>query len=952
MLKKIFAFLPVFTLFFFLGLFSFTSLSTSVFFSSTSAPVLQTTKEERAKIDQFWQKIKDELKKPEYANLAKILIRIEEKDYDLESLFIAAQNEVDVAGSELTTPGAKTKLQQLINENITYSVFQTALENRRKILNNFWLGIKDELQKPEYAYVQLAQYLIPIRKHSAEDGVSLEVLFKQKSDILEKDAVVKIWELLKLGISYSDVKTALHKAYVVILNFFWLNIKDELQKPEYTHLSQTPITIDGKEYSLEPLFIVAAKSLPTQEEQKVLVTKLLKLAQDKVTDQKLKDALDAKNNEKLDAFWSNIKDELKKPEYANLAKTQIRIGEKDYDLESLFIAAQNEVDVAGSKLKTPGAKTKLQQLINENITYSVFQTALENHRKILNDFWLGIKDMVQRLSYIHPVKDLISIRKKNVEHKVSLEILFQQKSDILEKDAVVKIWELVKLDLTSGNVQSALLNVYRERSDIILTFWEAIKDELKKPKYAHLVNFPILIEGKLYNLELLFADASKDVLTGPEELKKKSELVQNKITSQQFKDALAKTALDLLWSGIKDELQKPEYAHLSKTPITIKEKDYNLELLFVAAKDDAQYRKEGSELPASEKDKLQELVNAKVVFSDLLDSLKLLNSKRLTVFQKLWTNQPSSFHYLLWLPLFNIQNLTVNQMDLTVGQLGSEVAGMLADQKLDFINLSEKGKQELLSLLNEVGSLSEVVKTAVWKQVQNSEKWKKITDANSIDTIMRIKKLLAEEVVELNIKKVDHPFFPQGYDLSFLQDVVTWKDAPLKQLLSGISIRIENNNVIFTSHLFPDQPVLKLPFNKIISVFDQLTLESIETALQTKVATKLDDYKSSIQINLKNFLQNDIFQIQFNKQNYSIENLIAETNLAKSGSELEGSARKELIYLFSGDLNSSILEDILEVRDSLQKKETDQSLLIVLTVVGTILGVSGIGVFFYFFTRR
>ena len=496
---------------------------------------------------------------------------------------------------------------------------------------------------------------------------------------------------------------------------------------------------------------------------------------------------------------------------------------------------------------------------------------------------------------------------------------------------------------------------------------------LLNPKYAYLAKTPISIkkEGKEYKgiLEPLFIAAKRfgSVKTIEEFAKINIPGFREIIWDFRFlssvgesdinaafaaTDAKNKPKLDNLWSGIKDKLKKPEYVHLSKTSITIKEKEYDLELLFVAAKDDAQYRKEGSELPASEKDKLQELVNAKVVFSDLLDSLKLLNSKRLTVFQKLWTNQPSSFHYLLWLPLFNIQNLTVNQMDLTVGQLGSEVAGMLADQKLDFINLSEKGKQELLSLLNEVGSLSEVVKTAVWKQVQNSEKWKKITDANSIDTIMRIKKLLAEEVVELNIKKVDHPFFPQGYDLSFLQDVVTWKDAPLKQLLSGISIRIENNNVIFTSHLFPDQPVLKLPFNKIISVFDQLTLESIETELQTKVATKLDDYKSSIQINLKNFLQNDIFQIQFNKQNYSIENLIAENNLAKSGSELEGSARKELIYLFSGDLNSSILEDILEVRDSVQKKETDQSLLIVLTVVGTILGVSGIGVFFYFFTRR
>ena len=734
-----------------------------------------------------------------------------------------------------------------------------------------------------------------------------------------------------------------------------------LLNPKYAYLAKTPISIkkEGKEYKgiLEPLFIAAKRfgSVKTIEEfAKINIPGFREIIWDfrflySVGESDINAAFaatDAKNKPKLDNLWTAIKDELKKPEYAHLSKNPILINNEDYDLKLLFDAAH---DFIGNGYDLPLAtKMQLQDLVNANIDGENFKVTLT--ATALDLLWSEIKSEL-KTKYAHLSKTLINIGVTDY----NLEPLFaaakdntqyEKKGSELPAQAKNKLQGLVGDVVIPQKFKDALAKT------ALVLLWFGIKDELQRPEYAHLVNLPISIEGKLYNLELLFAAASKDLLLEPEELEKLSELVQNKITSQQFKDALVKTTLDLLWSEIKSELKKPEYAYLSKTPITIKGKEYDLDLLFVAAKDDAQYEKKGSELPASEKDKLQELFNAKVSLFHLLNSLKFLNSKRLTVFQKLWTNQPSSFHYLLWLPLFNIQNLTVNQMDLTVGQLGSEVAGMLADQKLDFINLSEKGKQELLSLLNEVGSLSEVVKTAVWKQVQNSEKWKKITDANSIDTIMRIKKLLAEEVVELNIKKVDHPFFPQGYDLSFLQDVVTWKDTPLKQLLSGISIRIENNNVIFTSRLFPDQPVLKLPFNKIMSVFDQLTLESIESALQTKVATKLDDYKSSIQINLKNFLQNDIFQIQFNKQNYSIENLIAETNLAKSGSELEGSARKELIYLFSGDLNSSILEDILEVRDSVQKKEADQSLLIVLTVVGTILGVSGIGVFFYFFTRR
>ena len=840
---------------------------------------------------------------------------------------------------------------------------QTLADQQKQDL--IWEWIKSELRN-KYTYLDFSNRWKSLFAAAHSDdynkiGSELEQKVKDKLLLLFAAAKTKNKTgALQLLLKWQDI-------FLSGQRWTWNTLVDDgvgepLLNPQYAYLAKTLILIKkkGKEYkgSLEPLFLAAKRFgfVKTWEEfAKIKIPGFREIIWDfrflfSVGEREINAAFaatDSENKPKLNNLWTAIKDELKKPEYAHLSKNPILINNEGYDLKLLFDAAH---DFIGNGYDLPLAtKMQLQDLVNANIDGENFKVTLT--ATALDFLWSEIKSEL-KTKYAHLSKTPILVNGNNY----NLEPLFAAAKDNTQyekKGSELSVQAKDKLQWLVGDVVIPQKFKDALAKTALVLLWFGIKDELQRPEYAHLVNLPISIEGKLYNLELLFAAASKDLLLEPEELEKLSELVQNKITSQQFKDALAKTTLDLLWSEIKSELKKPEYAYLSKTPITIKGKEYDLDLLFVAAKDDAQYEKKGSELPASEKDKLQELFNAKVGLFHLLNSLKFLNSKRLTVFQKLWINQPSSFHYLLWLPLFKIQNLTINQMDLTVGQLGSEVAGMLADQKLDFINLSEKGKQELLSLLNEVGSLSEVVKTAVWKQVQNSEKWKKITDANSIATIMRIKKLLAEEVVELNIKKVDHPFFPQGYDLSFLQDVVTWKDTPLKQLLSGISIRIENNNVIFTSHLFPDQPVLKLPFNKIMSVFDQLTLESIESTLQTKVATKLDDYKNSIQINLKNFFQNDIFQIQFKKQNYSIKNLIAEINLAKSGSELEGSARKELINLFSGDLNSSILEDILEARDSVQKKETDQSLLIVLTVVGTILGVSGIGVFFlFFFTRR
>ena len=861
------------------------------------------------KLDTFWTNIKDELKKPKYVHLSKTPIGIDGKEYDLDLLFAAAKDDVEYAkeGSELPDP-AKDKLQGLVNAIITVQKFKDALDakNNEK-LDTFWTNIKDELKKPKYAHLSKTpigidgtNYNLEVLFAAAKDDTQYE----QKGSELLAQAKDKLQELVNAIITVQKFKDALDVKNNGKLDAFWTNIKDELQKPEYAHLSKTPIGIDGTNYNLEPLFTAAKDDAQYGKKGSELLAqakdKLQGLVNANITAQKLKDALDVKNNEKLDAFWSDIKDELKKPEYANLAKIPIRIGEKDYDLDSLFIAAQNEVDVAGSELTTPGAKTKLQQLINENITYSVFQTALENRRTMLNDFWLDIKDWLERLLYIHPVKDLISIKKEDEGEEVykgSLEILFKQKSDILEKDAVVKIWELVKLNLTSGNVQSALVKAYQERSDIILTFWEAIKDELKKPKYAHLANFPILIEGKLYNLELLFADASKDDLTGTEELKKKSELVQNKITSQQFKNALENTAMNLLWSGIKNELQKPEYAHLSKTPITVDETDYDLEVLFTAAKDDTQYRKEGSQLPNPAKNKLQELVDDVVIPQKFRDALDVKNNEKLDTF---WINikdelQKSKYAHLVNLPIsidgtnYNLEPLFAAAKDDT-------------QYRKEGSQLPNPAKNKLQELVN------------------------------AIITVQKFKDALANTALDLLWSGIkDELKKPEYAHLSKTPITIEEKEYKLELLFAAAKDD--------TQYKKRGSELPTAAKNKLQELVDDVVIpQKLRDALDLKNNEKLDTFWTNIKDELQKPEYANLAKtpIRIGEKDYDLESLFiaAQNEVDVAGSELNTSeAKTKLQQLINENIAYSVFQTALEnhrkilnnfwlgIKDELQKSE-------------------------------
>ena len=99
-------------------------------------------------------------------------------------------------------------------------------------------------------------------------------------------------------------------------------------------------------------------------------------------------------------------------------------------------------------------------------------------------------------------------------------------------------------------------------------FWQGIRDLLKGTKFAYLVNTPLVIGGKKFNLTVVFNHEYNSL--------------ENKVVGillmllgkgffiSDVENALVwvnNQKLNDLWSTVKDELQKPEYVHLVKVPI-------------------------------------------------------------------------------------------------------------------------------------------------------------------------------------------------------------------------------------------------------------------------------------------------------------------------------------------------------------------------------------------------
>ena len=560
MLKKILAVFPVFILFAFSGLFVFASPSSPVVFKAQAQVLTAAQKQDRT-----WKWVKSELRN-RYTYL----------DFSptWKPLFAAAKDdtEYEKKGSELgqkvkiflldifTTAGTKDKAGVL---NVLSASRDSSIQ-RQELRWSFLVdgGVGEPLLNPQYAY--LAKTPISIKKEGKEVyNRSLEPLFLAAKrfrflETAEEFAEVKIpgfreiiWDFF--SVEESDFNAAFLAAddeNKPKLNSLWTGIKNELKKPEYAYLSKTPIPINNKNYDLKHLFEVAQSGFAGDGYDLDLAAKmqLQDLVNGDIDAQKLKDSLttaDAKNKTELNNLWTAIKSELKKPEYAHLSKTPIPINNKNYDLKLLFEAAQSSFAGNGYDLDL-AAKMKLQDLVNANIDAQNLKDALAN----------------------------------------------------------------TAIDL----------------------LWSEIKDELKKPEYIYLVKTPILINNEDYDLKFLF-DAAHDFTGNGYNLDlaakmQLQDLVNANINGEKFKIALTamnNQKLDDLWTQLKKILNQPEFSKWKDTSIKIKNKSYDLKLLFAAAKDDAQYEKKGSELSASEKNKLQELLNDQVTSKMVENQLLALN---------------------------------------------------------------------------------------------------------------------------------------------------------------------------------------------------------------------------------------------------------------------------------------------------------------------------------------
>ena len=467
MLKKVFAVFPVFIFFAFSGLFVFASPSSPVVFSSGGSVSADLAAEKIGKIDQLWSGIKDEIKNPRYHFLTKIPIKIPVqvgKFYDLGPLYKAVQNELATSGSSLTTEGAREKLLELVNAGLDSATVNSALSNEKDFgfsmtLRSLWVSLFiKELVKPKYAHLIRVPIIV---KGSSYD---FEPLFLAARNYGEEKALYELPTAAKdLLISLADqvgnvdLRPTLAKT---ALDLLWSEIKSEL-KTKYAHLSKTLIKIDRTDYDLKPLFAAAKDDVQYEKEGPELPAqvknKLRELVNAVVIPQKLKDTL-AKTA--LDLLWSEIKSELKKPDYVHLSKTPILVNGNKYNLEPLFVAVKNEYRVLGSQLSDP-AKNKLQSLFSAGVQHQIFKTSLVkiNNQK-LDHFWTQLKKVFNQPEFSKWKDTSIKIKNKSYD----LKLLFaaaKEKGDVkgsaLPLDAKLQLQELLNDQVTSEMVENQLL---------------------------------------------------------------------------------------------------------------------------------------------------------------------------------------------------------------------------------------------------------------------------------------------------------------------------------------------------------------------------------------------------------------------------------------------------------------------------------------------------------------
>ena len=389
MWKKVLVVFPVFILFAFSGLFVFAGPSSPVVFQGQPQNPLTNAQKQ----DRTWQWIKSELRN-RYTYL--------DFNEDWKFLFAAANSrDYDRKGSKLGQKVKKALLDIFAKaKKLKMGVLdflhamQISFLKRQRVRWNSLVDASvgehhiDALLNPKYAY--LVKNPILIKKGEKVYKGSLEPLFlaAKKFGVISWEEFSKIkipgfreiiWDFYFLSsVGESDINAALKTADAENkpkLNNLWSDIKDELKKPEYAHLSKTLILINNKNYDLQPLFKVAQSSFTGNGYDLDLTAKmkLQDLVNANIDSENFKDALTA-NNQKLDDLWTQLKKILNQPEFSKWKNTSIKIKNKNYDLKLLF-TAKEKADVQVSALPLD-VKLQLQKLLNDQVTSKMIENQL------------------------------------------------------------------------------------------------------------------------------------------------------------------------------------------------------------------------------------------------------------------------------------------------------------------------------------------------------------------------------------------------------------------------------------------------------------------------------------------------------------------------------------------------------------------------------------------------
>ena len=359
-------------------------------------------------------------------------------------------------------------------------------ESQSQILNNkqkqdlIWKQIRSELRN-RHTYLDFSEDFKPLFAAAKDDTQYAKEgsEFEQKTKIFLLDLFAatngnkkRLLEVL-LGSQSSFLSVQKSRWNSLVDAGVGEHHIDALLNPQYAYLAKTPISIkkEGQEpykTSLEPLFLAAKKFrvISREEFSKVKIPGFREIIWDfrflsSVEESDINAALitaDAENKPKLNNLWSEIKDELKKPEYAYLSKTPILIDDENYDLKLLFEAAHSGFADNGYALPL-AAKIQLQDLVNAGIDGENFKVALTAKNQKLDNFWTQLKKILNQPEFSKWKNTSIKI--KNKIYDLSLLFAAKEKADVkgsaLPLDAKLQLQKLLNDQVTSKMVENQLL---------------------------------------------------------------------------------------------------------------------------------------------------------------------------------------------------------------------------------------------------------------------------------------------------------------------------------------------------------------------------------------------------------------------------------------------------------------------------------------------------------------